>query len=117
MNSTVPSGLTKIDAGMLGATLLAHVVLARPLVVDRGAELLLEIACEGVTPRTRMPLHSDLQLALRVDVDEDRGTWHRFSLPGARDYWTTRWTYPFCSIRCRTRRPVRSTARMEACTA
>src|SRR5205809_2275567 len=77
MNSTVPSGLTKIDAGMLGAARLAQVVLAGPLVLDGGAQLPLKVARQGVAARTRVPLNGDLHRGRRVDVDQDRGTWHR----------------------------------------
>src|SRR5437667_5439397 len=76
-NSTVPSGLTKIDAGMLGSASLAQVVLAGSLVLDGSADSLLEVARQGVAARTRVPLNGDLHLARRVDVDEDRRTWHR----------------------------------------
>src|SRR5437899_12301773 len=73
----VPSGLTKIDSGMLGTALLAQVVLAGPLILDGSAELLLEVARQGVVAGARMPLDGDLHLARGVDVDEDRRTWHR----------------------------------------
>src|SRR3989442_9224924 len=76
-NSTVPSGLTKIDAAMLGSASLAQVVLAGSFVLDGSAESLLEVARQGVAARTRVPLSGDLHLARRVDVDEDRRTWHR----------------------------------------
>ena len=46
----MPSALTKIDAGMLGPARLAQGVLAGPLVLDGGAELLLEVAEEQGHP-------------------------------------------------------------------
>src|SRR2546425_10271856 len=69
---------------MLRAALLAQVVLARPLVLDGRAELLLEIARQDVAARARMPLDGELHLARGIDVDEDRGTWHRDLLAGGK---------------------------------
>ena len=57
-------------------------VLAGPLVLDGRAELLLEVARQGVAARARVPPDGDLHLAGGVDVDEDRGTWHRNLLAG-----------------------------------
>src|SRR5438034_10242875 len=45
---------------------------------------MLEVARQDVAARTRVPLDGDLHLARRMDVDEDRGTWHRESPCGAR---------------------------------
>src|SRR5260370_7372616 len=60
---------------MLGAALLAQGVLAGPLVLDGGAELLLEVARQRVAAWPRVSPDGDLHLPRRVDVDEDRGTW------------------------------------------